>query len=123
MDKKEEKTPENKEVVNPLVLHHVHLNLHSELEEDKNKAVEEEEVTTRVPVIVARSTKEEEKKKERGDRKEERRSVIRATSPTEELLRKASIRLSNVESSGQSLKPNHHSTPLLLTPNSGAFLD
>ena len=123
MDKKEEKTSENKEVVNPLVLHHVHLNLHSELEEDKNKAVEEEEVTTRVPVIVARSTKEEKKKKERGDRKEERRSVIRATSPTEELLRKASIRLSNVESSGQPLKPNHHSTPVLLTPNSGAFLD
>ena len=123
MDKKEEKTSENKEVVNPLVLHHVHLNLHSELEEDKNKAVEEEEVTTRVPVIVARSTKEEKKKKERGDGKEERRSVIRATSPTEELLRKASIRLSNVESSGQPLKPNHHSTPVLLTPNSGAFLD
>ena len=123
MDKKEEKTSENKEAVNPLVLHHVHLNLHSELEEDKNKAAEEEEVTTRVPVIVARSTKEEKKKKERGDRKEERRSVIRATSPTEELLRKASIRLSNVESSGQPLKPNHHSTPVLLTPNSGAFLD
>ena len=111
MDKKEEKTSENKEVVNPLVVHHVHLNLHLELEEDKNKAVEEEEVTTRVPVIVVRSTKEE------------RRSVIRATSPTEELLRKASIRLSNVESSEQPLKPNHHSTPVLLTPNSGAFLD
>ena len=122
MDKKEEKTSENKEVVNPLVLHHVHLNLHSELKEDKKTAAEGEEVTTRVPVIVARSTKEE-KKKERGDGKEERRSVIRATSPTEELLRKASIRLSNVESSGQPLKPNHHSTPVLLTPNSGAFLD
>ena len=121
MDKKEEKTSENKEVVNPLVAQHVHLNLHSALEEDKNKAVEEEEVTTRVPVIVVRSTKEE--KKERGDFKEERRSVIRATSPTEELLRKASIRLSNVESSGQPLKPNHHSTPVLLTPNPGAFLD
>ena len=123
MDKKEEKTSENKEVVNTLVAQHVHLNLHSALEEDKNKAVEEEEVTTRVPVIVVRSTKEEKKKKERGDGKEERRSVIRATSPTEELLRKASIRLSNVESSGQPLKPNHHSTPVLLTPNPGALLE